>query len=446
MSRLAALRRALGVSVLLAALSMQAPATSAQESPELPEPFPHVVVATLDTGTNPLHPSFRRDQPFHPSTFIPGYPSAAEAVELDFRETFEETLVASRPALAKLKGKSFPYWFPGTNLIGTWSSPDDAIPIFDTRGQAGATHSHGASASSQIAGTDLGLAPEAFLVIVDRTLNNAAGGSTNADVYRTNGEALRWAADQPWIDIIHTNIQNIVPLAGNQVPAEPGYHEAVEYALSKGKLVISAGGNWFAEPTETSPHAGPPGVLAAGANDNCGYTDYSNPDPHVVMDGYGTVAAHPNGFGTATFSGTSSASPRITGYAAQLLLEIRRRFDHTAGMEDEALVALPGGTDLPAAGPLSDGLLTAAELHEVIRKTANPNPHASVWDGSQSICIPQPVDLPFSFYPKMGYGEVSEHTFQDALDVALGARPMPARPVEDAYYSGSETARHAFWD
>jgi hypothetical protein len=56
------------------------------------------------------------------------------------------------------------------------------------------------------------------------------------------------------------------------------------------------------------------------------------------------------------------------------------------------------------------------------------------------------VDLPFSFYPKMGYGEVSEHTFQDALDVALGARPMPARPVEDAYYSGSETARHAFWD
>ncbi|MGH2711294.1 MAG: S8 family serine peptidase [Actinomycetota bacterium] len=420
------------------------PGVSAQTS-EVPEPFPHVVVATLDTGTNPLHPSWRREQPYHPSTFIPGYPASAEAIQLDFQDTFEDTLEGSKPALSTLKEKSFPYWFPGTNLIGTWSAPTDAIPIFDTRAQAGATHSHGASASSQIAGLDLGMAPDAFLVIVDRTLNNAAGGSTNADVYRTNGEALRWAADQPWIDIIHTNIQNVVPLAGNQVPYEPGYHDAVEYALSKGKLVISAGGNWYAEPTETSPHAGPSGVLAAGANDNCGYTDYSNPDPHVVMDGYGTVAAAPNGFGTATFSGTSSASPRITGYSAQLLLEIRRRFGYTDGMVDGALMVLPPA-QTPAEGPLSDGRLTADELHEVIRKTADPNPHASMWDGTQSICVPQPADLPFSFYPKMGYGEVSEHTLPDALGVALGESPIPERPIEDAFYSGSEAARHAFWD
>ena len=423
-----------------------APTVNAQEPPPPPEPFPHVVVATLDTGTNPLHPAFRRDQPFHPSTFIPGYPADAEAIHLSFEETFEDTLAASAPELARLKEKRFPYWFPGTNLIGTWAAQGDAIPIFDTRARTGATHSHGSSASSQIAGTGLGLAEDAFLVIVDRTLNNSAGGSTNADVYRTNGEALRWAADQPWIDIIHTNIQNVVPLAGNQVPYEPGYHEAVEYALSKGKLVVSAGGNWYAEPTETSPHAGPPGVLAVGANDNCGYTEYSNPDPHVVMDGWGTVAAQPNGFGTTTFSGTSSASPRTTGYAAQLLLEIRRRFAYTEGMKNGALIELPAGTQLPATGPLADGRLLAAELHEVIRKTANPNPHASIWDGTQVTCIPQPTDLPFSFYPKMGYGEVSEHTMPTALSVVLGTAPMPSRPVEDALYEASEAARHAFWD
>jgi hypothetical protein len=427
-------------------MSLAVPTVSAQEPPLPPEPFPHVVVATLDTGTNPLHPSFRRDQPHHPSTFIPGYPASAESVQLSFEDTFGDTLDASKPALAKLKEKRFPYWFPGTNLIGTWASQTDAIPIFDTRAQAGATHSHGASASSQIAGTDMGLAPEAFLVIMDRTLNNASGGATSADVYRTNGDGLRWAADQPWIDIIHTNIQNIVPLGGNQVPYEPGYHEAVEYALSKGKLVISAGGNWYAEPTETSPHAGPPGVLAAGANDNCGYTDYSNPDPHVVMDGYGTVAAAPNGFGTTTFSGTSSASPRTTGYAAQLLLEIRRAFGYTDGMVDGALMVLPAGTTLPAAGPLADGRLVAAELHEVIRKTANPNPHASIWDGTQGTCVPQPAALPFSFYPKMGYGEVSEHTIQAAIDVSLGKAPMPVRTVEDAFFTASEGARHRFWD
>ena len=444
MKRLSLLRRGVGAGALIGALCTPAPATSAQEAPEAPDPFPHVVVATLDTGTNPLHPSWRREQPFHPSTFIPGYPASAEAVQLTFQETFEDTLFDSKPELAKLKQKNFPYWFPGTNLIGTWAGGNDLIPIFDTSNPSG-THSHGASASSQIAGTDLGLAPEAFLVIMDRT-PNGAGGGTAGDPYENNAQGLRWAADQPWIDIIHTNIQNVVPLAGNQVPANSGYHEAVEYALSKGKLVISAGGNFWAEPTETSPHAGPPGVLVAGANDNCGYTDYSNPDPHVVMDGYGTVAAAPNGFGTTTFSGTSSASPRITGYAAKLLLEIRRRYGYTGGMEDGALVALPDGTALPAAGPLSDGRLLAAELHEVIRKTANPNPHPSRWDGSQSICVPQPANLPFSFYPKMGYGEVSEHTLQGAIDVALGASPMPARPVEDAYYTASEGARRAFWD
>jgi hypothetical protein len=439
---------ALTVAGLLSLSISAVPNASAEEPLEPPEPFPHVVVATLDTGTNPLHPAWRRDQPWHPSTFIPGYPSTAEAINLSFEDTFEDTLDASKPALAKLKEKRFPYWIPGTNLIGTWAAPNDAIPVFDTRARSGATHSHGASASSQIAGTDLGMAPDAFLVIMDRTPDGApSGDALGLDaVYRANADGLRWAADQPWIDIIHTNIQNPAPLGGNQVPAASGYHEAVEYAISKGKLVISAGGNFYAEATETSPHAGPPGVLVAGADDNCGYTDYSNPDPHVVMDGYGTIAAAPNSFGTTTFSGTSSASPRTTGYAAQLLLEIRRAFAYTGGMQDGALVVLPDTTPRPATGPLADGRLTAAELHEVIRKTANPNPHASMWDGSQGTCVPQPAALPFSFYPKMGYGEISEHTLPNALAVTLGAAPMPSRPVEDAFFAASEAARHLAWD
>jgi hypothetical protein len=82
----------------------------------------------------------------------------------------------------------------------------------------------------------------------------------------------------------------------------------------------------------------------------------------------------------------------------------------------------------------------------VIRKTADPDPHESEWDGEEGIwCIPQPQDLPFAFYPKMGYGEVSEHTIDAALAVALGEAPMPARPIEDAIYQASEQARHLIW-
>jgi hypothetical protein len=431
-------RRIGACSIALLLTVALAPATAAKRKPKTAFQ-PHVVVATLDTGFNPFHPTWTRPGKKHPSKLIPGYPSDAPAIRLTKEATFSGSVLSSQDELAKLaQGDRF-YWFPGTNVVGTWSHPEDQKPVFDD--DATASHSHGAQASSQIAGLGYGTSPDAYIVIVDRTND---GGSTST--YRSNADALKWAADQPWIDVIHTNIQNPLPLANNQTPVFDGYPEAVEYALGKGKLVVSAGGNFWAEPTETSPHAGPSGVLVAGANDNCGYTDYSNPDPHVVMDGYETLSAHPTGFEDETFGGTSSASPRTTGYVAQLILELRREFGYAGGIQDGALIKL-SPDQAPAEGPLKDGSLTAAELHEVVRKTANPNPHESKWDGEQvfGLCIPQPGDLPYAFYPKMGYGEVSEHTLPHALDIVLGRKPMPERPMEDAFYNASEELRKTFW-
>lgn len=407
-----------------------------------PKIAPHVVVATLDTGINPFHPTWHRKGSDHPSKFIPGFPKSSPALRLALRPTYLDSVAKSRKAFEKLaKEDRHPYWIPGTNIIGTWAHESDQAPIFDTN-LVSPSHSHGAQASSQIAGRKYGLAPDVYLVVVDRTPDGVAVPG----VYEANAEALRWAADQPWIDIIHTNIQNVVPLANENMPAGyAGYGDAVTYAVENGKLVVSAGGNYYAETTETSPHAGPPGVLVAGANDNCGYAGFSNPDPHVVMDGVGTLSAAPDSFEEASFSGTSSSSPRITGYAASLLLRIREALGYTGGIRRGALVSVPK-SQAPTEGPLADGSLTAAELHEVIRKTADPNPHESTWDGSGSAgCIPQPSDLPFSFYPKMGYGEVSEHTLPSALDVVLGAAPMPERMVEDMFYEVSEELRRRFW-
>lgn len=416
-----------------------APSSAGGMGSRLPQrPEPHVVVATLDTGGNVFHPTWHRDQYRHPSRFIPGYPQSAPALRLRFDADYAKTVFSNNRELKRLS-KGHPYWIPGTNIIGTWAHPTDRAPVFDARNFTQPSHAHGAQASSQIAGKGFGLAPQAYIVIVDRTPD------PDFD-YETNAEALKWAADQPWIDIIHTNIQDPVPLTNETMPAVVrNFPDAVRYALDKGKLVVSAGGNYFAEFTETSPHAGPPGVLVAGANDNCGYTDYSNADPHVVMDGYGTVSAAPNSYEEAEFSGTSSASPRITGYVAQLLLSLRRYFGYTDGIKDGALLKL-APPERPKQGPLEDGELTAAELHEIVRRTANPNPHDSKWDGAQEIyCVPQPMDLPFAFYPKMGYGEVSEHTIDAAFRVAIGKDPMPGRPYEDMFYEASEEARRAFW-
>ncbi len=405
---------------------------------------PHVVVATLDTGANLFHPAWRRDEHRHPASFIPGFPRTAVPARLTFASSYDDSVEASGPALELLKGSSRRLVFvPGTNIIGAWADDSDATPVMDLRPKITArSHSHGGQASSQIAGRGLGLAEDAYLVIVDRTNDGPM-----FDPYAINAKALRWAADQPWIDIIHTNIQNPVPLAGRagNAPGFEGYPEAVAYAVAKGKVVVSAAGNHFAEPTETSPHAGPPSVLVAGANDNCGFTDFSNLNPHVVMDGVGTVSADPVGLGTKRFGGTSSASPRTAGYVAELLLRIRRQYGYTGGVQAGSLVVLAAGQRRPATGPLADGRLTAQELHEVVRHTANPQSHASRFDGTGSTCVPQTV-TGAAAYPKIGYGEVSEHTINAAVQVIRGVRPLPLRPQEDAVFDVSDRLRRTAWE
>ncbi len=430
--------RAPVAAVAVCCLGVGLPSAGAAGGRPAPAVRPHVVVATLDTGTNPFHPVWRRGQQQHPSTFLPGYPRSAKAARLTLAGSFDESVERSEQALKSFQGGALT-WIPGTNIIGTWAHPSDKLPIFDASTKGDPSHSHGASASSQIAGRGTGTSPDSWLVVMDRTADRGV------TVPEANAAGLRWAADQPWIDIIHTNIQAVVPLTNEGVPVSPGYPEAVAYAVSEGKVVVSAGGNFYAEPTETSPHAGPPGVLAAGANDNCGFSDYSNPNPHVVMDGMGTDSADPVSFGLVSFGGTSSASPRISGYVAELLLQVRRKYGYAGGVHNGALVVVPAGRR-PATGPLADGRLTAAELHEVVRKTANPRSHASKYDGTgATTCVPDVPTGP-AFYPKVGYGEVSEHTLPAAVEVLLGQRPMPARPDEDRFYSASEAARAVFWE
>jgi hypothetical protein len=412
------MRRALPA---LALIGLLVPVTSAR-SQEAPIEADPVVVATFDTGTNPFHPCFRRDWTDieSPRDFLPNYPADARPIELTFGETFQESREESDDALRSIEPRTLNY-VPGTNLsfYGTaWSEFVDDYP-------------HGAQASSQIACEQYGLAPNAHLVIVNWYDNNAAGP-----------ELIRWAAAQPWIDVVHLNIQD-TPL--------PVRAKEIDTVIASGKVVVIAAGNGVqglgpSYPMELSRWNGPPGSLIAGANDNGGYALYSNLNPHVVMDGCGTVAASPNSFGDAGFSGTSSASPRITGYVARLIGELRAEFGHTG----EGLLTIPAGAARPATGPLADGSLTAPEVHDAVRATADPNPHASRYDGSggsTTSCIywvPQPAATPISVYTKMGYGEVSEHTLPAAVDVLAGRAPRPERD-EDTFYSISEQIRHALF-
>lgn len=413
--------------------------SSARPFPQSPHDV-RVVVATLDTGVNPLHPTFRRDgATAHPSTYLEGYPTDAPAAELTLTDSFDDDLLDSEDGLdAFATGFA---WVPGTQIIGAWSHPDDVDPVFT--GPNG-TQYHGGPAASQIAGRGYGFSEDTLLVVMDRT---AQGSSTSA--YEVNAMGLRWAADQPWIDVIHTNIQSPFPWHGHAVaegrPVSTEDVDAVRYALERGKVVVSAAGNFWALPAETSPHTALPGVLVVGANDNCGGpTDYTNLHPDVVSDGYATPAADPDGYGEVQFGGTSSASPRVAGYVAELVLRVRREVGHLGGIRDGALVVVPEA-QRPEAGPLADGRLTADEVHRVVRHTADPAGHPSRFDGGSGICIPAPGAETGAWWSKLGYGEVSEHTIDVAVDVVLGRVEEPARPVEDGHRDRSLLLRSVLW-
>lgn len=415
--------RAMGVLLLAGLISAcdkvpgsQEPARNAKASAS------RVVGVTFDTGTNPFHPCFRR--PNGPSAFdaIPEIRGIAQPLQLSFGADYPSSLAASQGAIDAMQPFTL-YAVEGTNLL-VYTGSQPGIDLVDT-------YPHGANASSQITCPEYGLAPEGFLVIVN--WYNYASPESDA--------LEQWAAQQEWIDVIHLNIQQIAPTV-LQTSSLPG----IRAMVAAGKQVVIAAGNGWGNagghiPTETIDYYSVDGVIAAGANEASGYASFSNLDPHVVMDGCNTVSAHPSSFESDSFAGTSSASPRITGYVMSLLGRVRAHFGAGPGTAGNVLVRLDAGSR-PASGPLADGTLSVVEMHEVLRKTADPTLAPSWLDGPDGCLvygIPRPADPQGHDYHRVGYGKLSEHTIDHAFAVIVGTEPMPERPVEDMYYMLSRT-------
>lgn len=447
------IRRPLAWGLLVACLALGAckgelpggpelPADPSRPGPQEPQPpimppvpyAPRVVGITYDTGTNPFHPCFRR--PDWPSTFdaIPEIRGVAKTLRLDFAGSYAESLDRSRAAINEMLPFTL-YVIEGTNLL-VYTGRGGGNDLVDV-------YPHGAAASSQVTCPEFGLAPEGYLVIAN--WYRSAGGVLQdltgvgaADLARLE----TWSAMQPWIDVIHLNIQQIFPTV---VPT--GTAQSIDQMVAAGKLVVIAAGNGFGNagghiPTETVDYYRNPGVLAAGANDGTGYVSFSNLDPHTVMDGCATQAADWNSYGSNWFGGTSSSSPRTAGYAMELLYRLRRHYGAAPGTAHAALLRL-APAQRPATGPLADGLLTVHELHEVVRKTADPRLPASWLDGDYCLYyfVPRPVDPQGHDYHRVGYGKLTDDTLAQALDVLTGKAPMPLRPTEDAYYGYSRSLR-----
>jgi hypothetical protein len=431
---------------------------------------PFSVIAFVDSGINPYHQDFRApDFVHHPSQFIEGYPAAPEPVELSFDVADAEGYAAARDAdddsLSEITRNRL-YWFPGTRIIGGYSSGAGGAGTYPERNVID-ENGHGTGVASVAAGQYFGSNPNALIVMVEGL---GDGG-------------LNWATSQPWIDIVSNSwgfIGNAPLPAGHQTRAATQRGQTVAFAAGNGttntnshRVCVPAtavctppiwsdnGGPSPIEdpckcktpdsnPSMTSPYGGPSWVLTVGATSPInGQAHWWHAIP-VDVSSFGSkwrAAAYDGVLPTENrdFGGTSCATPTTSGVLSAVIERAREVLGDTVGGQrpGQVVAAASPGVTLPEAGPLADGALTRVEAESVVLKTANTvpfDPMEATWDYAIRPTTGTPYD-----HAVQGYGVVDRGSKSRAIQVLLGETPMPDRAEVDQVIAGFDTLRNAVW-
>ncbi len=439
----------------------------------------HVVIAVIDTGINPYHLAYRSPgNVVHPSEYIDGYPKDAAALGLTFGSSYLDSRKADDGAVwSKVKERTL-YWIPGTNIIGGYSLGDvvgdpggglKSRPIIDDQG-------HGTGTSSVAAGgwtsptrkQPYGTNPEALIVIVE-----------NFDT-----EAMKWIAEQPWIDFVSGSYGDGLAIPYNELmpdvefpaveipdPTDPAapiiveepvyigreYRHTMPFVLRDGRTACFSSGNGaprglpVGSPatvrySSIRPTSGPSWVVTVGAVSPRNGHPYTWHNVPVDVSSYGlhyAAAAPLSVDGEQDFGGTSNATPVTCGVLSRALLEARRALGDTT----EGIHATADGTPVAAIGRkgpgalLADGVLTRQELQDSVLKTAMPTPFDVDAFLREPLVIP---DNP-AYYTQEGYGIADMASAELAVNVVLGRAPMPDRAEVDQWIGYMDSLRNLNW-
>jgi hypothetical protein len=396
------------------------------------------VIAVADTGINPYHLEFSAETypdpdvlalthnfTRHPSEYIPGYPTSAEAL----RVTLGKGYFPARDKPIWEQGKTIQpgklYWIPGTKIIGAVATTGgDPHPILDDNG-------HGDGSASVSAGNRYGYCPTCLLVVVE-------------------GLDETVATRFPWVDISSHSFGYVGGIPAGLIA---GPNDATRDAVERGQTVLFAAGNgvgnFFDVPQITwgSDQDGAPWNITVGAlrRDTQRAIFGDGIPAHLSAWGDGDLpsACRAGTVGQCAFGGTSAATPYTAGVFGTVLSEVRRALgDMTAGQRPRQVVAK--GARIAASPYLSDGMLTRSELREAVFATAMPlnqsNTTISPW--AHPVAVPY---VPLANVLFEGYGAATPESAKRAVDVLLGRAQMPDRTFEDAFFEVDAAVREAVY-
>jgi hypothetical protein len=360
-----------------------------------------VIAVVGESGMNVLHQDFATTNGRDPA-YAAGLPRLT-TVTLPSRGTFEQRRAQLKVGPLGHLRPGVVYAVRGTRLLIV--SAPSARPITDVTGSQTRVIStsstdptlHGTGVVDAAIGRRFGTAPAALAILV----------------LGPPSDAWAWVARERWVDLATTSDYDAVPGCTAV--------DSVRSIVGSGRLVFSSSGNTTdaGEPL-TAPN-GLPEVYQVGGVDRDGapyLPPHQDADPWfaagTVTRPYETgelydftTASQDSLTGTMRFGGTSGATPRTAGWAADLLMWTWR---HAVAR--------------PPRGPLADGRLTGSELTRLLHAVARP----SMPSGDGGFLLE-------------GYGALGAEAAQQARRVLAGSAPEPRRPEDDARQARVDQAR-----
>lgn len=402
---------------IAAAVSLTAAGHAAAAPPPAARSAVVVGVIGETDPINVLHEDFAAPRKV---VYPPGMPRPV-FVDLPRRGDFAERLEALRRSPLGSPRAGTLYAIRGTRLLLYSVTGDEDF--------LGADRLHATGVVSSVIGRKYGTAPDAIAVHIPGV---APAG-------------YDWLAEQEaWIDVATTSVYAIRGPRSD----EPGDTlvclgaDPVRSYVADGHIFFTSSGNTTDQPEPLLSPNGLPEAYQVGGADASGRTwlpghlEEADPfyafgnvvRPYETSELFSFTAADADALtGGTQFGGTSGATPRTAGRAAQLIAHARAVLG--GGARPGALASLGTGTRAPRQGPLADGSLTGQELEHLLRQTAVP---AEATPGLR--------------YAIEGYGALTNGSLNKARDVLSGRSAPAPRDADDEAHAAAEQARGALFD